>query len=116
MAVDLSKFKKIIVALQHDVRHTLELSQESSKPVQLDQNSVGRLSRMDAMQGQAMALASAERQYALLVALDEALADIQNGSYGRCQECDEFIATARLELNPTAQQCVFCAEKLELNA
>jgi DnaK suppressor protein len=116
MALELDEFKNLILALRKEVTLTLELSKESGKPVKLDQNSVGRLSRIDAMQGQAIALANTKRQQTLLVALDSALVDIENGDYGRCQECDELIAIARLELNPTAQHCVSCAEKLEFNS
>ena len=47
-----------LVALRETLSTAVEADEEASKPVQLDQSSVGRLSRMDAMQVQQMAKAS----------------------------------------------------------
>lgn len=113
MALDLVKFKQLIVALHEETLRTIELTKASSKTVVLDQNSVGRLSRIDAMQGQAMALANTQRQQNFLRELEAGLNDIESGEFGRCKICDKFIATARLELSPTAQHCVDCAAAIE---
>jgi len=86
---------------------------DAAQTVELDQNRVGRLSRMDAMQGQAMARASADRQIVLLKAIDQALLRIDSGDYGRCIECDAYIAAARLDIDPTATLCIQCAQQQE---
>ncbi len=54
-----------------------------------------------------------ERESAELVAIDEALKRIADGSYGLCIDCGVAIATARLHANPTALRCVACQEKAE---
>lgn len=54
-----------------------------------------------------------ERESAELVAIDEALQRIADGSYGLCAECGAQMATARLHANPTALRCVGCQERLE---
>nr|WP_254702347.1 MULTISPECIES: TraR/DksA C4-type zinc finger protein [unclassified Roseivivax] len=77
--------------------------------VELDQQSVGRLSRMDALQAQAMAKATQGRRDQMRRALQLALARIEEGEFGFCEECGDEIATARLELDPTARRCVGCA-------
>ncbi len=77
--------------------------------VTLDQQSVGRLSRMDAMQRQAMAQATSRRRAARRQRIDAALARIDDGEFGYCQDCGEEIATGRLDLDPTLASCVSCA-------
>jgi DnaK suppressor protein len=78
-------------------------------PVELDQQSVGRLSRMDAMQQQAMAEAEARRRQAEIMRIDAALKRIGEGEYGWCLECGEAIAPRRLEIDPAASRCIGCA-------
>lgn len=78
-------------------------------PVSLDQQSVGRLSRMDAMQGQAMAQASERRRQQRVVLIKAALARLDEGEYGYCLGCGEPISEGRLKADPTAARCVACA-------
>ncbi|MFD5080429.1 TraR/DksA family transcriptional regulator [Streptomyces sp. NPDC058371] len=47
------------------------------------------------------------REY--LVDLDQALERLEQGVYGRCEECGEPIPTERLEVRPAARTCVKCA-------
>jgi DnaK suppressor protein len=79
------------------------------KPVVLDQQSVGRLSRMDAMQQQAMAAAQEGRRRARLPAIEAALRRLDEGNFGWCANCGEFIGAERLDLDPTLMRCVDCA-------
>jgi len=111
--LDIRFFAKRLADLKSQVLNTAELSDAASKPVELDQNRVGRLSRMDALQGQAMAQASAARQTRLLKQIGEAEKRIAQGDYGLCVACDEHIASARLLADPTVQTCISCASALE---
>lgn len=77
--------------------------------VVLDQQAVGRLSRMDALQSQAMAVAQQQRRGAEAQRLRQALVRIEEGEFGYCESCGEAIAPARLALNLTATVCVACA-------
>jgi len=90
-----------------------EQSRESQAPVELDQTRQGRLSRMDAMQGQAMAQATDARRRQQIAALRVALARIENGEFGECMECGEDIAAARLNSNPAITLCIDCASARE---
>ena len=108
--------KREIEALGARLRaHRAELAsaeQETAQwrgPVELDQQSVGRLSRMDAMQQQAMAEAEARRRQAEIIRIDAALKRIGEGEYGWCLECGEAIAPRRLEIDPAATRCIGCA-------
>jgi len=78
-------------------------------PVELDQTQVGRLSRMDAMQQQAMAEAQSRRRTGRLKAIEAALKRIAADDYGWCVECGEEIPLGRLKLDPCATRCVDCA-------
>lgn len=85
-------------------------SKEATQTVVLDQSSVGRLSRMDAMQGQQMALESARRRKQQLLGIEGALQRIAKNDFGYCSTCGETIATARLAIDPTVTRCINCAE------
>lgn len=77
--------------------------------VALDQQAVGRLSRMDALQNQAMARATAGRREAERRRLEAALARMEEGEFGYCEDCGDEIAPGRLRLDPAALRCVECA-------
>lgn len=79
------------------------------RPVELDQQSVGRLSRMDAMQVQAMAQSVEARRRARLPLIASALRRLDEGAYGFCADCGERIPAKRLAIDPTIDRCVDCA-------
>lgn len=85
------------------------LGQTGQDVVTLDQQSVGRLSRMDALQGQAMAKATAARRVAQRKRIAAAFARIDEGEYGYCTDCGEEIAEKRLDLDPAVPTCISCA-------
>jgi len=95
------------------MRDELLLSQartgDDRKPVELDQQAVGRLSRMDAMQQQAMALESERRRALQLGRVEAALKRLGAESFGYCALCDEEIGEKRLALDPAIPTCVKCA-------
>ena len=77
--------------------------------VTLDQQSVGRLSRMDALQRQAMAQATGRRRDVQRVRILAAIQRLNEGEYGYCTECGDAIPDARLVLDPAVPTCVSCA-------
>ena len=85
------------------------LGEAGQATVELDQQSVGRLSRMDALQNQAMAKANSTRRQAERTRLEAALQRMEDGDYGYCEDCGEDIAPKRLELDPAAPRCIDCA-------
>ncbi len=84
-------------------------SADARAAVELDQSRVGRLSRMDALQGQAMAQAQQRRRQVERARIGAALDRIDAGEYGWCLKCGLAVAKARLESNPAAPLCVDCA-------
>ena len=98
------------------LREELEQIQEASvqtrdsrKPVELDQQGVGRLSRMDALQQQAMARAQEGRRVRRTRALQAAIMRLDAAEFGYCEECGDYIGTKRLDLDPTLARCLSCA-------
>lgn len=88
---------------------TSQSATESRAPVELDQTAVGRLSRMDSMQAQAMALATERRRADAIRRIDQALARLAAGTHGECVMCGEAIAPRRLALDPAIATCLECA-------
>lgn len=111
MALDLDAFRAKLLARREELLAEDRLSAEGRAPVMLDQDSVGRLSRIDAMQLQEMALAQARRRKSERAAIDTALRRIDEGEFGYCLKCGEDIAPARLEHSPSVTMCIGCAKE-----
>ena len=82
---------------------------DSRNTVELQQDSVGRLSRIDAMQQQAMAQATERRRVAERARIAAALERLDDGEWGYCLKCGEEIAEKRLRHDPSVANCVNCA-------
>jgi DnaK suppressor protein len=54
-----------------------------------------------------------ENEQETLELINEALARMENGTYGACAECAEPISRPRLQAIPYARHCIRCARKLE---
>ena len=107
-------FRQKLLELKQALLKAQETGDEAEQPVELDQTRVGRLSRMDAMQAQAMSKETGRRRRLKLLQIDAALKRLDDGEFGYCQECGEEIAPARLEIDPTVLLCISCAEQSEL--
>jgi DnaK suppressor protein len=95
----LEHFRKLLTELTKEIRDGLNSNTQETAVVELD-TAIGRLSRMDAMQNQQMALELKRRQ---------ALKNIENGKFGICGKCRKPIAEDRLEVQPDAVMCIRCA-------
>ena len=106
--MDVTFFQQLIDSEITELRALSSNSRESRAPVQLDQQSVGRLSRMDAMQQQSMDLAKEERRAQRLAILAAALKRMDEDEFGYCLRCGEDIPPARLDVDPAVTLCVDC--------
>ena len=106
---DASRITSRLLELKRDLEADEQMSGDAIKPVALDQQSVGRLSRMDALQIQSMAKATKARRNAQKLRLDAAFKRLNTGDYGYCVECGDEIAPKRLEFDPTVATCISCA-------
>lgn len=107
---ELKRLKQQLLDMSKDLQEREEEYNVDTKPVELDQTKVGRLSRMDAMQVQQMALETSRRRQQQLVMIDHALSRIESDKYGYCLRCDEEIDLRRLFVNPTSTLCIKCAD------
>jgi DnaK suppressor protein len=109
MALDLDLYRQKLFDRRAELRRENELAAADRAPVVLDQESVGRLSRIDAMQVQAMAMAQQRRRQSEAAAIDAALKRIDAGEYGYCLTCGDEIVEARLMNTPWVTLCIDCA-------
>lgn len=107
--MNFSKFRDQLLSERAALEADGTETKADRKPVVLDQQSVGRLSRMDAIQGQAMAQAVQARRAGRLRAISAALTRIEEGEFGYCTDCGEEIVEGRLRLDPCAMKCRECA-------
>jgi DnaK suppressor protein len=104
------KFRPFITRRLEEIAAELAMQEESTQPVSPDV-SIGRLSRLDSMQAQQIALAGKRRLEDERGRLHEAMRRIETGSYGHCLLCRSDIATERLENQPDAVTCVPCLNR-----
>jgi DnaK suppressor protein len=107
--LDLDQFRRLLEARRAEVEAESRAGEADREAVALDGQSQGRLSRMDAVQRQAVALDMERRRQAELQRIDLALARIEEDEFGWCASCGELIATKRLELDPAVATCIGCA-------
>lgn len=106
---DLAEFRRLLLEERKAISVESEATAQGRATVTLDQQSVGRLSRMDALQRQAMAQATARRKHGRQARIDAALHRLDDGEFGFCQDCGEDIGKKRLELDATLALCISCA-------
>jgi DnaK suppressor protein len=109
--MDLAAIEQRLRARREELLRLTAAHQDESDPVELDQSSVGRLTRMDALQSQAMAAEVERRRELELARIESALERIEQGEYGYCVSCGEPIVPKRLELDPAIPLCLSCAER-----
>lgn len=96
-----------------EIEQTLRSLEEAGRPVQLDQATQGRLSRMDAIGQQQMAKAGQTHLRIQLMRIDAAIKRHAEQRFGRCCKCGEPIAPARLDADPAAPLCIDCVSQAE---
>ncbi|MBT5384179.1 MAG: TraR/DksA family transcriptional regulator [Kordiimonadaceae bacterium] len=113
MSIDNNKYKRLLLERQEELLTLITNHKEDVAPVKLDQTSVGRLSRMDAMQGQAMAEEVKRRRGQELLRIRSALERITgyDEEYGYCVKCGGSINEERLVFDPSIVLCKKCANR-----
>ena len=106
---DLQHFKTLILARLAELEQNSAAGQDAQSVVELDQQAIGRLSRMDALQNQAMAKAQQTRRDMESHRINAALARIEEDEFGYSEDCGDEIPRERLELDLAASKCVSCA-------
>lgn len=105
---EIDQLKRQLQHLELALEEQLQIGSDASDVVTLDQSKVGRVSRMDAMQQQQMALSTRSKSQQRLLKVKSALKAIESGEYGYCRRCDEIIGFPRLQAQPEAPLCIGC--------
>ncbi|HUU67576.1 MAG TPA: TraR/DksA C4-type zinc finger protein [Methyloceanibacter sp.] len=108
-SADLGALRAALVARLETLHAASDTTADNRRPVELDQTSVGRLSRIDAMQGQALAVATDRRRQDEARRVEAAIQRIDAGEYGTCIACGEPIPAKRLAVDPIIATCIACA-------
>ncbi len=112
-AVELQQLKELLEAQKQTLEQQLQQVEANTQPVTLDQQSVGRVSRIDAIQQQQMAVANRQQLMQQFNAINTSLKRLQTDEYGFCLECGEPIGFARLQVQPYAPYCLACQSDKE---
>ncbi|MDH3760535.1 MAG: TraR/DksA C4-type zinc finger protein [Gammaproteobacteria bacterium] len=109
----IDELRGLLEEKQGELEIQLASGEDATKPVTLDQQSVGRVSRIDAIQQQQMAIASQQQAEQIAKRIELALQRIDKGEYGYCLQCGESIGFARLQVQPFASLCLECQSASE---
>jgi DnaK suppressor protein len=95
--------------MRDEITALSDATRDERDPVVVDQQSVGRLARMDALQSQAMQIETERWRQVALARIEAALARLDHGEFGYCIVCGEAIEDRRLANDPTVPTCIRCA-------
>jgi DnaK suppressor protein len=104
-----------LLAMRSALKARAQASTEETRPVSLDQP-IGRLTRMDAIQQQQMALGQQHRVEQELQQVEAALQRLEQNRYGSCLRCRNDIPSERLTVRPITTLCFECQGELETRA
>lgn len=107
--MDMEQFRARLLIEQRETVEAIQQAQQSAAPVELDQSSVGRVSRIDALQQQAIAQGLRERLIIRKRKVEAALARLDSGTYGLCCACQSDLEPERLNADPAVVFCQECA-------
>ena len=113
MVIDVDLAQQRLNDRRNELEELSRISREARNTVELDQQSVGRLSRMDAMQQQELVKANRRQHELRLKQVVAALQRIEDGGFGECRRCEEPIAASRIEARPEAPFCLDCQEEID---
>ena len=109
--IDIEAMKRRLLARRKELEQLIESSADTRTDSNLDPQRIGRLSRMDAIQQQAMEEETGRRRGHEIARIEAALRRIAEDDYGYCTACDEPIAPKRLENDPATPLCIACASR-----
>ena len=107
---ELKKLEKEIKEMIRQLKLEIIALEESAAPV-APENSIGRISRMDAINNKSVAEAALRSSRKKLNQLRLALTKIDEPGFGTCKLCKGPIPTPRLMFMPESTRCVKCADR-----
>lgn len=111
MTIAFADYRVLLLQRREALQSAVQGGDDAAATVELDQTRVGRLSRMDALQGQAMSQETQRRREQELRRIAQALQRIEQGEFGECTHCGDMIAAGRLTIDPSVSLCIACANR-----
>ena len=111
---DLEKFRQLLILIRGEITGDIDKLEEDAFGINGEKASVDV--KADAGSDsyyQEFSLELLERDESTLREVERALVRIDEGTYGRCQECDCWIPKTRRKSVPHARNCVDCQRSLE---
>lgn len=100
------KIQEHIIKVKADILELEKMTQPISP-----ENSIGRVSRMDAINNKSVAEVALRNQKAKLTKLNVAVVKVDEANFGFCHMCKNEIQAMRLMFMPESTRCVRCAER-----
>lgn len=100
------KIVDAIAQAREEIRHL----EDATQPI-APENSIGRVSRMDAINNKSVSEAALRSSRKKLSSLEAALTKVDLPDFGACTRCGQAIPPARLMFMPQSNRCVRCAER-----
>jgi DnaK suppressor protein len=104
------ELKTKLIVLINKTEEEIESFKDMIKPIS-PENSLGRISRMDAINNKSVAEAAMRNKQKKLTQMKIALDKIDDESFGQCSQCKHAIQSARLIYMPESSLCVRCASR-----
>ena len=101
--------KKIIEEIAKAEFEIIEM-EKMAQPI-TPENSIGRISRMDAINNKSVVDAALRTKRAKLIKLKVAIVKVDEESFGNCAFCSNPIQPKRLMFMPESTRCVRCASR-----
>lgn len=101
--------KKIEELITKSIKDIADIEQ-MTQPIS-PENSIGRVSRMDAINNKSVMEAALRNKKTKLVKLKMALSNIDNDDFGICSMCSHPIQQGRLIFMPESTKCIRCATR-----
>ena len=98
--------EKKVITLEKDIADLVELT----KPIP-PENSIGRISRMDAIHNKSINEAALRNSREKMSKLQNALSKIDDPKFGLCSKCGNKINPRRLIIVPESTRCIHCARR-----
>ncbi len=108
-AEEIETLRREVLRQLERLERSMRVTDEGLRPVELDPGAVGRLSRIDELQNQALTRNLREREQIQLGGLLRAFQRLEEGVYGLCIECGGEIPFDRLLVFPETATCVDCS-------
>lgn len=104
---ELKELSTIIDEQMKNLRVEIAELEELTKPIPLD-SSIGRISRMDAINNKTINDAALRDKKKLLIRLERTIDRMDNSDFGKCLKCGSDIQFGRLRIMPHTTRCVNC--------